>query len=249
MKEKMVRVKIRRQDAPNTTPRWEEFALVYRPNMNVIICLMDIFKNPVTIAGKRTTPVVWDSNCLENVCGACSMLINDRPRQACTALVDQLEQPIMLEPLTKFPVIRDLKVDRQRLFVDLKRANAWLPIDGTQDLGPGPRIAQETQELRYKLSTCMSCGICLEVCPQYHSWTAFMGAAVINQVRLLNLHPTGAMNRSERLTAMMAPGGVQDCGNAQNCVRACPKQLPLTESIADINRQTTWHGIWGWLNR
>jgi succinate dehydrogenase / fumarate reductase iron-sulfur subunit len=241
-----VHLKIKRQDNAEGMARWEEFEIPYRPNMNIIICLMDIRKQPVMRNNQRTTPVVWDSNCLENVCGACSMLINDQARQACSTLVDNLDHPITIEPLTKFPVVRDLKVDRSRLFQDLKRARAWIPIDGTYNLGPGPRIDAVTQEIRYKLSTCMSCGVCMEVCPQYSNKTTFVGPAVINQVRLMNMHPTGAMNRGERLAVMMAPGGTQDCGNAQNCVRACPKQIPLTESIADINRQVAWQGLWGW---
>ncbi len=217
--------------------------------MNIIICLMEIRKNPVTRDGKRTTPVVWDSNCLEHVCGACSMVINEQARQACSTLVDQLDQPISIAPMTKFPLVRDLRVDRSRVFNDLKKSRAWIAIDGTYNLGPGPRLDAETQELRYKLSTCMTCGVCMEVCPQYSPVTSFVGAAVISQVRLMNLHPTGAMHSNERLAAMMGEGGVQDCGNAQNCVRACPKQIPLTESIADVNRQTTWHGLFGWLKR
>ena len=82
----------------------------------------------------KTTPVTWDMNCLEEVCGACSMVINGRARQSCSAIVDQLEQPIRLEPMSTFPVIRDLQVDRSRMFDNLKRMKAWIPIDGTYDL-------------------------------------------------------------------------------------------------------------------
>ena len=64
--------------------------------MNVISALMEIRRNPVNAEGKETTPVTWDMNCLEEVCGACSMVINGKPRQSCSALVDQLEQPIRL---------------------------------------------------------------------------------------------------------------------------------------------------------
>lgn len=73
-------------------------------------------------------------NCLEEVCGACSMVINGKPRQSCTALIDQLEQPIRLKPMKTFPVVRDLQVDRSRMFNALKRVKAWIPIDGTYDL-------------------------------------------------------------------------------------------------------------------
>jgi succinate dehydrogenase/fumarate reductase iron-sulfur protein len=163
---KQVILKIKRQAAPKEAGRWEEFALPWRPAMNIIICLRDIAENPVTRDGKKTTPVSYDSNCLEEVCGSCAMLINGKARMACSALVDQLEQPIRIEPMSKFPVVRDLAVDRQFMFESLKRVKAWIPIDGSYNLGEGPRVAPETQEKAYPLSRCITCGNCLEVCPQ-----------------------------------------------------------------------------------
>ena len=90
---KQVIVKVKRQAGPKEAARWEEFSLRWRPSMNVIICLRDIAENPVTRHGKKTTPISYDSNCLEEICGSCAMLINGRARMACSALVDQLKQP------------------------------------------------------------------------------------------------------------------------------------------------------------
>ena len=230
--------KIQRQDNPDSEPYFEEFELPYRQNMNVISALMEIRRNPVTKDGKETTPVTWDMNCLEEVCGACSMVINGRPRQSCTALVDKLEQPIVLEPMRTFPVVRDLQVDRSRMFDSLKKVKAWIPIDGTYDLGPGPRMAEKKRQWAYELSKCMTCGVCLEACPNVNSQSNFIGPAPVSQVRLFNAHPTGAMHKAERLNALMGDGGIQDCGNSQNCVQVCPKGIPLTTSIAALNRDT-----------
>jgi succinate dehydrogenase / fumarate reductase iron-sulfur subunit len=244
---KKVIVRVKRQASPQARPRWEEFELVWRPHMNVIICLRDIAERPVTRDGKQTTPVTYESNCLEEVCGSCAMLVNAKARMACSALVDQLVQPIRLEPMTKFPVVRDLAVDRSIMFENLKRMKAWVPIDGTYDLGEGPRMAPDHQQKAYPLSRCISCGACLEVCPQVNQNNAFIGAAIISQVRLFNMHPTGAMHARERLEAVMGPGGVADCANAQNCVKICPKEIPLTESIAEVNRQAVRQALLGWL--
>jgi succinate dehydrogenase / fumarate reductase iron-sulfur subunit len=227
-------IKIKRQATPADKPRWEEFDLPHKPGMNVISCLMDIAANPVTSDGKPTTPITYDSNCLEEVCGSCAMLINGRAGMACSALVDKLEQPIRLEPFSKFPVVRDLAVDRQVLFENLKAVKAWVPIDGTYDLGPGPRMTAEQQEAAYPLSGCISCCCCMEVCPQFNDETGFVGAATIAQVRLFNTHPTGAALERERLAALMGDGGIQECGYAQNCVEACPKDIPLTRSISEV---------------
>jgi succinate dehydrogenase / fumarate reductase, iron-sulfur subunit len=244
---KKVIVRVKRQAGPKDRPHWDEFALNYRPHMNVIICLRDIAENPVTRDGKPSTPVTYDSNCLEEVCGSCAMVINGRAMMACSALVDNLEQPIRIEPMTKFPVVRDLAVDRSVMFENLKRVKAWIPIDGTYDLGEGPRLAPDVQEKAYPLSRCITCGICLEVCPQVNANSNFVGAAIVSQVRLFNMHPTGAMHARERLAAISGPGGVQDCGNAQNCVHACPKAIPLTESLAQVNRDSIRNALVGWL--
>ena len=240
---KTVQFKIRRQATPTTEPHWEEFSLPWHPGMNVISSMMEIARNPVTRDGKATTPITYDSNCLEEICGSCAMLINGKARMACSALVDKLEQPIRLEPLSKFPTVRDLAVDRSVLFENLKAVKAWVPIDGTYDLGSGPRMTMAEQEVAYPLSNCISCCCCMEVCPQFNEDTGFVGAATISQVRLFNTHPTGASLKRERLTALMGDGGIQECGYAQNCVETCPKEIPLTRSISEVSGEVMKQAI------
>lgn len=237
MAKKTVLLKIKRQATPEADAHWQEFELPWKPGMNVISAMMDIALNPVTRDGKPTTPITYDSNCLEEVCGSCSMRINGRARMACSALIDQLDQPIELEPLSKFPVVRDLSVDRSVLFENLKRVKAWVPIDGTYDLGAGPRMYPQDQEEAYPYSRCISCCCCMEVCPQFNQKTGFVGAAAIGQVALFNQHPTGKVLKEERLAALMGDGGIADCAYAQNCVEACPKDIPLTKAIADVGGQ------------
>ncbi|MEE9259061.1 MAG: succinate dehydrogenase iron-sulfur subunit [Nitrospinaceae bacterium] len=236
---KIIRLKIKRQDSRQSSSYWQRFEIPYKPHSNVISCLQEIQRTPLTVENQTVNPVTWDANCLEEVCGSCTMVVNGRVRQACTALVDQLDQPIVLEPMSKFPVLRDLQVDRSRMFKNLEKVKAWVGIDGTHDIGEGPVMSDHIRAQRYALSECMSCGCCLEACPQFTLNNNFLGAATFSQVRLFNLHPTGAMVKEERLEAVMGEGGITDCGNAQVCVEVCPKNIPLTESIADIGRQTS----------
>ncbi|TWT47503.1 succinate dehydrogenase iron-sulfur subunit [Botrimarina hoheduenensis] len=262
-------VRVLRQDAPGKPERWERFRIPYEPNLNVISVLQKIARMAKTAAGEKTSPVAWDCNCLEEVCGSCTIVINGRTRQSCSALVDRLleERPgeIELRPMTKFPVIRDLVVDRDRMFRALERVQAWVPVDDYLDRGAGPRESQAAQESRYPLSECMTCGCCLEACPQYtkvelkpnpgesdaafqerknaaHD-TSFLGAQAISQAMLFNDHATGKMQAGERLEALMGPGGIAACGNSQNCVAVCPKEIPLTTSIARAGRQVTVYSI------
>lgn len=224
---------------------FEEFEFDRHEGANIISSLMQIQKKPVNKQGQVTTPVVWEAGCLEEVCGSCSMLVNGKPRQGCTALIEPYIEStgsttITLAPFTKFPLIRDLVVDRTSMFNDLKRIRGWISVDGTQDSGQfGPPISPEVQEAMYILSTCMVCGCCSESCPQVNPKSSFSGPAPLSQIRLFNDNPTGKMEKSTRLREAMGDKGVAGCGNAQNCAKVCPKKIPLTESIALIGRETT----------
>lgn len=260
-------VRILRQDDPEQPSYWQSFRLDREPSMNVTSVLQRIAANPTTAVGKRVAPVAYDANCLEEVCGSCTMLINGRVRQACSALVDHLlaDQPdgIELRPLTKFPVVRDLMVDRRRLFRALEKLRCWIPVDGYYDAGPGPRQSPEQQQRAYPLSECMSCGCCLEACPQYTRVElrrepddtdskfreyedsafdrSFIGAHAMSQAVLMNSHPTGGMTATTRIEAMIAEGGIQNCGKAANCQAVCPKEIPLMTSWARAGRTATLH--------
>ena len=268
-------VRILRQDGPGESSYWERHRVAREPDMNVISVLQRVAANAEAIDGRSVAPVAWDCNCLEEVCGACTMVINGRVRQACSALVDNLLQDdaneIELRPMTKFPVVRDLVVDRQRLFSALTKVRAWVTVDGYFDMGRGPNVSQSAQEDAYPLSQCMSCGCCVEACPQYlkvevkqrpgetdaafesrrqHEYdTNFIGPHAVSQAILFNSHPTGKMDADARLEALKQPGGIAVCGNAQNCVAVCPKEIPLTTSIAKAGRDTTLYTIKKWFTK
>ncbi|MBI4431215.1 MAG: succinate dehydrogenase iron-sulfur subunit [Candidatus Omnitrophica bacterium] len=234
-----VRLKIKRQNRPLQAPYWEEFEVPTKPAMNVISCLVEIAREPRTFDGRKTTPVAWESSCLEEVCGACTMVINGRVRQACSTLVQNIAQPVVIEPMQKFPVVRDLVVDRSSMFRNLRRVHAWIPAEGRFEGPAGPEHSPELARERYEMSRCMMCGCCLDACPQVGPHSEFAGAAILNQIELMNSHPSGKDDADNRLEALMTKGGAADCGNAQNCVRVCPKNIPLTASIAKINRELT----------
>ena len=244
---------IKRQDGPGLRSYLQEFSVPRVEGMNVISALQWIRRNPKDATGKKVVPPVWDCNCLEEVCGACTMVINGRARQSCSALVSNLDEPIHLEPMTKFPVVRDLWVDRSFMFEQLKKVRAWVEVDGSYNLGPGPRMAESQAGENYLYSKCMTCGCCMEACPQVapaspnplENDANLMGPFAIAQVKLFNNHPSGGMQAHERLDVLMEPGGIMDCGNAQNCVAVCPKEIPLTKAIADANWDMTKH----WINQ
>jgi succinate dehydrogenase / fumarate reductase iron-sulfur subunit len=240
----VIRLKVKRQDSRDSRPYWDEFEIPYRPQHNVISVLMMLRENPVNVKGERVAPVVYEVGCMEEVCGACTMIINGKVRQACSALVDTLTQPIVVQPMSKFPVIRDLMVDRQPMFDALRKVRGWIDIDGGFDIHVhAPRLSPKEWEKNYDFSRCMTCGCCMEVCPQYNPKSQFIGPAPIGQAWLFSNHPTGKYYKEERLHALMGPGGITDCGNAQNCIEACPKEIKLTDAIARVGRDTTMQAL------
>ncbi|MBU1699359.1 MAG: succinate dehydrogenase iron-sulfur subunit [Candidatus Eisenbacteria bacterium] len=236
----VIRLKIKRQENPNSKSYWEEFEIPYRPQHNIISVLMAIQQNPINAKGEKVAPVVYEANCMEEVCGACTMIINGKVRQACSTLVDNIKQPIVLEPMSKFPLVRDLMVDRDRMFAALRKIRGWIDLDGAYDIHVhAPRVSPKDWEKNYDLSRCMTCGCCMEACPQFFPTSKFIGPAPLGQTWLFNNHPTGKYYKEERLHEIMGVGGITDCGNAQNCVKACPKDIKLTDAIARLGRDTT----------
>lgn len=246
---KTIRFEVKRQTSKDSTSFWHVFEIPYREDANVISTLMEIRKNPVTIEGQLVEPVAWEAACLEEVCGTCTMYVNGHIRQACTALIDEVgilqgeTLVVKLEPMTKFPLVRDLIVDRTKMFNDLIKIKGWVPIDGSYDLGPAQPQDDHVRKLRYDLSRCMTCGCCVEACPQVNERTDFVGPAAIGQALLFNLHMVGKTFAEDRLNFLTSEEGITNCGNAQNCVKVCPNEVPLTLAIAEMNRQTTVYKI------
>lgn len=252
-----IQLVVHRQANAGAKSTLDTFEIPYQENMNVISALMEIRKNPRTTDNRDVSPPVWDAACLEEVCGSCTMYVNGKIRQACTALIEEVAElkndqyVIELKPMKKFPLLRDLSVDRSKMFENLKKVKGWVPLDGSFDLGMAPPQDDQVRQLRYALSRCMTCGCCTEACPQVNDRSDFVGPAAVAQALLFNLHPVGKVLENGRLEFLSSDEGITNCGNAQNCVKVCPKGVPLTTAIAQINRDTTvfrlkrWMGIAG----
>jgi len=193
--------------------------------------------------------VAWEGDCFEGSCGGCSMLINGKVGLACAvplAKAADKEQRVRLAPMRHFPLVRDLVVDRSRI----KRMLGTVPLEGPRT--PRSSVTHVTPSATRalelaRLDQCHRCGACLEACPQYGVHSEFVGAVTLHEVHVRNLGPGARHQRTERLEAMMAPGGVNSCGKAQNCVEVCPVGLPLVDSIQSVARATTKHMLFGWL--
>lgn len=180
--------------------------------------------------GVFATPIVWQCSCLQQKCGACAMVINNRPMLACAAVLADLGDVVKVEPLRKFPVVADLMVDRSILFENLKTINAWLAEEAD--------FPEKKRLLAYQASTCLQCGCCLEICPNYYAGGTFFGMAAVPIVtRLLAAEDKAA--RKEIVAAYKKHVYV-GCGKSMACRDVCPAKLDTQEVLAASNAMAVW---------
>ena len=185
--------------------------------------------------GKESTPIEWECSCLQKKCGACAMVINGMPRLACDAFLSEFKSKtdivdIKIEPLRKFPVIRDLIVDRAILFENLKILKAWLTDEAF--------MKDKRRELNYQASECLQCGCCLDVCPNFYVGGSFYGpAAVPIMTRLLS--ETDLKDRKE-LAKLYSQHEFEGCGKSLSCQKICPKNIDTQNLIVNAIALSIW---------
>ena len=239
--------------------RVDDFEVLLAPEATVHAALLAVRARPITLEGRRVDPPVWDVGCLEGSCGSCTVRVGGRAVLACEARIGDVQrgrEPISIEPLGRFPVVRDLVVDRSRQDEALARvrlaASAPPEVDGPSPDPDRPPVIElpAARELRSALAACIGCGACVEACPETGAGRPFVGPEAIASNRLARLHPRPDAARDDALArALMGRGGVADCANAQACVEACPADVPLVEAIADAARETSTRFLFGWMRR
>lgn len=184
------------------------------------------------IDGKAVvTPVVWECSCLQKKCGACAMVINGRPALACSVRLRDLKKPeVTLKPLSKFPVVEDLMVDRSILYKNLEEIRVWLE---------GEALAEPVDyDMAYEGSRCLQCGCCLEICPNFYAGGEFFGmAAMIPTGRLLS-----DMNEEQRSTiyAQYKKHIFHGCGKSLACHNICPAEIDIDKMLVGSNAIAIW---------
>jgi len=186
------------------------------------LCLRDHRgETPFTRDGKKPTPALR-SNCLEEL-RVCALLITARRRGMFGAGGSSAQTYSKRAHVQVYAVTR-FAVDRQFMFESLKRVKAWIPIDGTTISGKGAVIARKSGK-RGILRIASLAGKCLEVCPAGNEHNQFVGAAIHRQVSLFNMHPTGAMNKSERLQAIIGSRRHSGMPNAAKTAFMLPQKV------------------------
>ncbi len=186
------------------------------------------------MGGALAAPITWECACLEKKCGACAMVICGKPRLACACrLKDVLRHgEITLEPLRKFPRLRDLQVDRQKMFDQLGEMELWL--ENKADLGDEKR-----RNLHYQAASCLMCGLCLEVCPNCTPKGAFAGAlSAVAAFRAFDQSAPG--EHREEMRRAYTEHFFKDCAKSLSCQDVCPMKLPVEQLLVKTNAAAIW---------
>ena len=145
-------------------PHWQEYDVPLRKEWTVLDGLNHV-KNEVD------TTLAFRWSCRMGICGSCGMNVDGEPKLTCgTFLTDYEPGPVTIEPLSNFPVLRDLVVDLSDFMAKLPRVKPWIiRPDDHRTVEPDVEYLQTPEELdAYKqFSMCINCMLCYAACPVY----------------------------------------------------------------------------------
>ena len=203
----------------------------------------DINISVITLLERLGRPIEYSCSCLQGICGACAMVINSEPKLACKTFLNEEKtvienSEITIEPLSKFPLIKDLKVDRSILFDAMEDCELWLESDSTYH--------PKDLDFEYEMSLCLMCGCCTEVCPNYKLGD-FVGApAAVSASKLVNQESD--KDHLKSLKKNYKKRFFSHCVKSTSCEDVCPMGIPTQRAISKMNRKSVWR-IWQLLNR
>ena len=223
-------VKIKRQNTPESAPYWQSFRYdgPMHVSVSAVLDSLNYTDDLFDAEGNPASRIRWECSCMQAMCGGCAMIINDVPSLACATFADEKVKngELILEPLSKFPVIADLIVDRSIIYENLIKAEAYLEGLAKSD--------KRQHKQQYSVAKCLKCGLCLEVCPNYRPGEEFFGAFFANESYLL---ASQSADKNIRAIKEYKDHFGANCSKALSCQKVCPMGIETITSIMRMNRK------------
>jgi succinate dehydrogenase / fumarate reductase iron-sulfur subunit len=222
-------VRIKRQQDAKSQPYWQSFQYDGPAHVTVsaILDALNYTDDLFDTEGNPANKIRWECSCMQAVCGGCAMVINGVPALACNTFADEVKgKEIVLEPLSKFPVVADLVVDRTVIYENLIQAKAYLESVAAHD--------KRGHEQQYSVAKCLKCGLCLEVCPNYRPGGDFFGAVLANESYLI---ASQSSDKKPQIVKEYKTHFGAGCSKALSCQSVCPVQIETLTSILRMNRK------------
>lgn len=207
-----------------------------------ILEMLDVLNEDLVVKGDD--PVVFDHDCREGICGACSLYINGRPHgpdrgiTTCQMHMRNFKdgETIVIEPwrAKPFPVIKDLMVDRTA-FDKIIQAGGYVSVStgGVPDANAIP-IPKRDADSAMDAAACIGCGACVAACK--NASAMLFVSAKVSQFALLPQGKIEAKERVQKMVATMDALGFGNCTNTYACEAECPKLISVSH-IARMNRE------------
>jgi succinate dehydrogenase/fumarate reductase iron-sulfur protein len=184
-------------------------------------------------------PIGFDYCCRSSLCGRCSCMIDGKPFLSCSKALTAGEHTF--EPLTGFPVIRDLVVDHSHVME--KVAATGLAVE---TLEKHEKLENVPYDLYWNtlepLNMCRECMCCYTVCPplqEEHKWSTFVGPSAMAQIGMRYLDPKDQADR----VAQAALSGIFDCTLCGACSAVCPAEIPHVDIFTQLQKAAEERGF------
>ena len=211
-------------------PYYQEFDVEAEPNERLLDCL-----NKIRWEQDPSLSYRW--SCSHGICGSDGMNIDGTPSLACQKLVKDLDKrEITVEPLSFFPIVKDLIVDMDPFFERMKQVHPenWKinPVQVSKEIQMSP---EEHDEIKEAIK-CIMCGCCTAACPvNLEEDPEYIGpAAVLRSQRYIM--DSRREDVKERIAQINTPQGVWGCKVYGECTRVCPKGIKVTKKIVDLKK-------------
>ena len=183
-------------------------------------------------------------SCRMGVCGSCGMLVDGEPKLTCaTFLRNYYPRPIRVEPLSYFPVQRDVMISIDDFLNKLSAVQPWIIRDDEQTVADGEYLQTPGQLAAFmQYSMCINCMLCYAACPVVGAEEDFLGPAAMALAQRYNLdsRDQGAAQRAE---ALEADEGAWGCTFVGECTKVCPKNVDPAGAIqrAKVTGMMAWY--------
>jgi fumarate reductase iron-sulfur subunit len=179
-------------------------------------------------------------SCRMGICGSCGMTVNGEPKLTCaTFLTDYAPGPLRVEPLSNFPVIRDLVVEIGDFMRKLRQVKPWIVRKEEQPISEGEYLQTEAEMDEYKqFSMCINCMLCYAACPVYGLDPKFIGPAAIALAQRYNLDSRD-QGAGERREILSDHEGIWGCTFVGECTKVCPKHVDPAAAIQRYKLKAT----------
>lgn len=230
-----VQLKIQRYNPEkDSEPYFADYTVEVEPTDRVLDALLEV-------KGKLDGSLSLRKSCAHGVCGSDGMRINGRNMLACKVLVRSVKQPILVEPLKGFKIIKDLVVDMTQFFEKYRQVKPYLI---NEEPAPAKERVQSPQEReRFDDTTkCILCACCTTACPSFWSDPNYVGPASVVQAHRF-IFDSRDRGGEERLSLLGEREGVWRCRTIFNCTEACPREIDVTRAIGEVKRKLLFRKI------